>query len=232
MIAIKGKVLIKVDVEQKNNYTFASGETIRLERDYQNLDKKYTSQSLGEVIDSEYIPKGALILFHHNAVHPVNEIFDCDYLTKEEEKAGFKVITLSENECFLWKLQGKDLTWNPLKNFCTALRVFKPYIGKLQGIEPTLIKNVLYLTSGEYKGKVVITLKATDYQITFRNEKGIDENFIRCRHYEDEYNDREELVGIDNNMTDEVNKGQLLAGITSEDCNIIKKAIEKLLLLN
>ena len=222
MKSIKGSVLIKVDVEQKNNYTFSSGETIRLERNYENLDHKYTQQTLGEVIDSEYIPKGSWVLFHHNAIHPVNEVFDHDYLTKEEVKAGFKVISVTENECFLWKHKGEGSTWNPLKNFCTALRVFKPYEGKLTGIEPTLIKNVLYLTSGEYAGKVAVTLKAADYCITFRNEKGVDAQIIRCRHYEEEENDREELVGIDNNMTNDVKKGKLLVGITKEDCKVLK----------
>ena len=215
---VKGKVIIKVDVEQKNNYTFSNGTTIKMERDVENLDRKYTSQVLGEVVDAEYIPTGSMVLFHHNALHDVNVVFDSDYLTKEEQLAGFKVISISESDCFLWNNNGE---WTPLKNFCTALRVFKPYTGMMQGIEPTIIKDCLYLTSGEYKGMVAHTLKACDYQITFRNEKGKDESFIRCRHFEDDDNEREELICLNHGMTNQVKKGELFIGLTASDCKAL-----------
>ena len=215
---IKNKVIIKVDVEQKNNHTFSDGTTIRLERDFNNLDNKYTKQVLGEVLASEYVPTGAMVLFHHNAIHDINTIFDCDLLTAEEKANGFKILSLNDSECFLWKLKGESFTWNTFKNFCTALRVFKPYDGILEGIEPKVIKNVLYLTSGEYKGKVAHVVKAADYQITFRNETGKDQEIIRIRHFEDEENEREEINCIDNNLTKRVKKGELLIGITPIDC--------------
>lgn len=218
---IKDRVIIKVDVEQKNNHTFSNGITIRLERDYNNLDQKYTQQVLGEVLSSETVPVGSLILFHHNSIHDVNTVFDSDLLTKEEKVAGFKVISLDESECFLWKQIGECFTWKPIKNFCTALRVFEPYKGALVCIEPKIIKNVLYLTSGEYKGNVVHTVKASDYQITFRNEKGIDERIIRCRHFEDRLDEREEIIMIDGYLTDKVNNGKLLVGIEKSDCKTL-----------
>ena len=216
-----GRVIIKVDVEQKNNHTFSNGTTIRLERDYDNLDKKYTSQVLGEVLAAENIPVGALILFHHNAIHDVNTVFDADLLTAEEKVAGFKVISLSEEECFCWKHIGLCESWNVVKNFSTALRVFEPYKGVMQGVEPTLIKNVLYLTSGEFKGKVAHTVKAADYAITFRSETGKDEVIIRCRHYEQEWSEREELIAIDGDLTKKVKKGELLIGLTPNDCKVL-----------
>ena len=74
----------------------------------------------------------------------INVVFDSDLLTKEEQLAGFKVISIKESECYLWKEKGAE-TWLPLKGFCTALRVFEPYKGVLVGIEPKLIKNVLYI---------------------------------------------------------------------------------------
>jgi len=215
---IKGRIILKVDVEQKNNYTFSNGTTIRLERDYNNLDQKYTRQVLGVVIAAEYVPTDSLVLFHHNAIHDVNTVFDSDLLSSEEVANGFKVISLDENECFLWKHIGECSTWNTMKNFCTALRVFEPYNGILQGIEPKIIKNVLYLASGEYKGKVVHTVKAADYQITFRNEKGVDEVIVRCRHYEDEDNEREEIIAIADDMTAKLKKGKLLIGLSPNDC--------------
>lgn len=216
-----GKLLIKVDTEQKNGYTFSNGTEIVMRRDIENLDKKYTQQTIGECIDSEYIPKGALILFHHNATHEVNMIFDSEYLTKEEQVNGFKIISIKESECFLWKEKG-DKDWQPLRGFCTALRVFEVYKGNLVGIEPKLIKNVLYLTSGEYKGEVANVVKAADYEITFRNEQGKDEHLIRCRHFEDEDNEREELTCINHYLTERLLKGELMVGITAIDCKALK----------
>jgi hypothetical protein len=46
--------------------------------------------------------------------------------------------------------------------------------------------------------------------------KGVEERVIRCRHFEDEWNEREEIVGVDEYLTEQVNKGELLIGI-SED---------------
>ena len=88
--------------------------------------------------------------------------------------------------------------------------MFKPYNGVIEGISPTIIKNVLYLTSGEFAGKVCHTVKAADYSIIFRNELGVDETIIRCRHFENEDHEREELIAVDGYMTDMVNSGCLL----------------------
>lgn len=227
MKAPQNKVIIKVDIEQKNAYTFSNGTEIVMPRDVENLDKKYTMQTMGAVIDSEYIPKGALILFHHNATHDVNVVFDSELLTKEEQLSGFKIISLKETECFLWKERNVE-TWMPLKGFCTALRVFEPYKGMMVDIEPKLIKNVLYIRSGEFEGRVVHTLKACDYQITFRNEKGIDENFIRCRHFEDEEHEREEVIALADDLTKKVNNGELLIGITVSDAKIKRNEKESI----
>lgn len=221
MKAIEGRVVIKVDVEQKNFTTFKDGTTIRIERDFNNLDKKYTQQVLGEVVDAEYIPTGALVLFHHNAIHDVNVVFDHGKLSGEAVSSGVKIISITEGECFFWKKKAAE-TWNPMKNFCTALRVFEPYNGFIEGIEPKLIPNVLYLSSGEYKGKVMQVVKAADYEITFRNESGIDEKIIRCRHFEDEDNDREELIGVRHDLTEKVSRGALLVGISPSDAKILK----------
>lgn len=213
---IKGRIITKVDIEQKNHQTFSNGTVIRMERDFNNLDKKYTQQVLGEVIDAEYIPKGAMVLFHHNATHDVNVLFNHGRLSGEEIKSGIKIISLREEECFLWKMPGEP-KWHPMKNFCTALRVFKPYEGVLEGIAPKLIPNVLFLLDGEYKGYVAHVMKASDYMITFRNEQGVDEQIIRMRHFDD-YNDREEIVAISNDLTKKVRNKQLLIGYSPENC--------------
>ena len=214
--ATYGRVLLKVDTQQKNKHTFDNGVTIQLERDVENLDKKYTAQTLGECVHSEYIPVGAMVLFHHNSLHPVNEIQNHSQLSGENIASGIKIYSVPEVECYLWKMPG-SFTWNSTKGFCTALRVFEPYKGTLNGIEPTKIKNVLYLTSGEYQWYVVHTVKAADYPVTFRNETGKDETIIRCRHFENEENEREEIIGIAQDLTEKLKNKQLLIGLEPKD---------------
>jgi hypothetical protein len=110
----------------------------------------------------------------------------------------------------------------PLKGFATGLRVFIPYKGVIEGIPNEQIKNVLYITSGEFKGKVVHTLKACDYEIIFIGTKGVEERIIRCRHFEDECNEREEIVCVDQYLTDKVNKAELLIGISENKSQTLK----------
>jgi hypothetical protein len=210
--AVSGRVLIKVDVEQKNHHTFSNGTTIKLERNYDNFDKKQTNQVLGEVLDAEHIPTGAMVLFHHNAIHEVNEVFNHSKLSGEEIASGFKILSIAESEVFLWKLIGVD-EWLPAKNFCIAERVWEPYKGVIAGIPPTKIKNVLFIKTGELEGRVVRTLHACDFPIMFVNEKGKEQTIIRCRHFEDEDNEREEIVAIDHTLTERLYNQELLIGI-------------------
>ena len=206
---IEGRVVLSVDPEQKNYWTFSSGETIRLERNFDNFDKKYTSQVLGVCISAEDIPQDAFVLFHHNGLHETYQILNHGKLSGKDIAAGIKLISIPERDCFFWKLKDEE-KWHPTKNYATALRVYEPYNGLLEGVEPTLIKNTLYVTSGKYEGQVVKTLKACDYQITFRNENGIDENIIRFRPDGDE--DREEeAIAIMHELTEKVKDGKLIA---------------------
>lgn len=218
----EGRIIIKADKEGKNWHTFADGKRIRLERDYENLDKKYTNQVLGEVVSGEGIPSGAMILFHHNAMHPVNQIYNHGQLSGEEIASGIEVFSISESECYLWKMMGEE-HWNPLKGFAIALYVYKPYTGALEGIPPERVKNVLYITTGELKGKVCHCLHASGLPIIFLNEKGVDETIIRLRHFEGEdLNEREEVIAINEEYTKLVKKGELHVGTSKTDCKSVK----------
>ena len=105
-----------------------------------------------------------------------------------------------------------------------ALRVFEPYNGSLQGIKPKQLTDTLYVTSGKYKGLVVKTERACDYQITFRNEKGVDENIIRFRPDGIEEDSREpEAIAIMNELTEKLINGDLLIGLTQSDCKSINE---------
>lgn len=215
---VEKRIIIKADKDGKNWHTFSDGKKIRLEREFDNLDKKHTSQVLGEVVSGEYVPTGAMILFHHNAIHPVNQIFNHAQLSGEEIASGVELFSFREDECYLWKMP-EDKEWKPLRGFATALRVFTPYEGSFEGVLPEKVKEVLYITSGEFKGKVCHCLKASDMPIIFNNDNGVEDTIIRVRHFEgDVLHEREELIAVDLALTKKVKKGELYVGITPKDC--------------
>ncbi len=219
----KGRIIARVDPEQKNYTTFSNGMVIRLERGFDNFDRKYTEQVMGIVVDAENIPKDALILFHHNSLHETYKIHNHSTLSGEEIASGIKMFSIMERDCFFWKMPNED-EWNPTKGFATALRVFEPYAGLIQGVQPNLMKEVLYVTSGELKGEVVKTVKAADYQITFRNEQGVDESIIRFRPLGNEEEGREEeAIAIMHDLTKRVKKGELLVGLSTTKCKPLEK---------
>jgi hypothetical protein len=219
---IEGRILLIVDPEQKEYHTFSNGITIAHKRNFNNLDQKHTQQVLGTIVSAENIPAGALALFHHNCLHEVNHVHDHGFLTQEELAAGIKIISIREEECYLWKMPG-ETEWQPAKNFCIAERVFKPYEGLIHGILPTKIENVLYVKTGEFAGNVLHTVKATDFPIIFVNESGQEETIIRCRHFEDGSNyDREELIAVSHTLTEKLYAGDLLVGINPEDAKQVE----------
>jgi hypothetical protein len=202
---VHGRVIITIDLEGKNSHTFASGEKIYIGRQFNNLNRRETEPVNAIVVSGEGIEKGAEILIHPNAIQPSNKIFDYN-----EDDSDVKYYSIREADCFFWKdMHGE---WLPLTGFVTALRVYEPYNGSLVGIEPKKIKNVLYICSGELSGKVVRTLNACDYEIIFMGSNGQEERIIRCRHFEGEINEREEIVGIDENLTNLVHERELLIG--------------------
>lgn len=215
-----GRVIVKVKMDEKDSYTFESGLKIAIQRNTENFDRKYTSISQGEVIDSEYIPQGSTVYFHHNGTHENNRIYNYKTLNAEDIANEIRYYSIPEQECFLYRIGDGELL--PLRGFATALRVFKPYAGILQGIEPTLLKNVLYLTSGEMKGKVCHTLKACDYQLTVLVD-GRDRNIIRVRDAGFHEEHREELVAINHAYTKQVKEGKLYVGLTVSDCKPLKE---------
>ena len=214
---VEGRIIIKIDLESKNTHTFESGVTIYRGRKFNDLNRRQTEPVNAWVVDAEYIPKGSEILIHPNAIVDANKIFNYANVSVEENNS-LRYYSIEEPSCFLFR-EGQE--WKPLKGFATALRVFRPYEGYLVGIEPELIKDVLYITSGEYNGKVCQTVKAADYEIIFQGTNGREQRIIRCRHYENESHDREELIVERNDLTELVNKGKLLVGLSKSDCKSI-----------
>lgn len=215
--AVDGKVIIKMNVENKNYHTFEDGKKIRLERQFNNLNRRETEPVNAWVIDGEGIPKGSEILIHHNSVHDSNRVFGY-----KEKSKNVQYFSIPIEECFFWRNdKGK---WNAVKPFETALRVFKPYSGPLANIEPTLMKDMLYVTSGRLKGNIVKTLKACDYEIIFQNNEGREERMIRFRPDGDEKTKREpEAIAIMDELNVDLYKGELLVGLSTTDCKQVKE---------
>ena len=218
MKAAKGRLLIKCDRDFKNNHTFESGLTIKLERNVNNLNHRETMPVQGELLADYFdVPKGSTIIFHHNSIHPSNEIFNHSELSGEEIASNIGLYSIPESECYLWKTKDME-EWQPIKGYAIGLRVFEPYKGILQGIPHTKIPNTLYVKSGIYKNKIVRTVKAADYEIVFRNDNGQEQRIIRFRTYYPDFNEREEVLFVEEKLTKDLINGELFVGLTDTDC--------------
>lgn len=215
---VKGRVIIKIDTQSKNSHTFSNGITIRRERQFNEFNRRITEPVNAYVISAENIPIASEILIGHNSLHDSNRIFN---YKNASETSDIRYYSIPEGECFAWRDTKGEL--QPTKGFAFGLRVFEPYTGTFEGIIPTQIKDTLYITTGELKGKVVNTLKASDYQIIYQGLNGVEENILRCRHYENEINDREEIISISNSLTEKLNNTEFLIGIEDKDCKTLNE---------
>jgi hypothetical protein len=214
LISPANRVIIKVDLESKNSHTFKDGTKIKLERQYDNFNMRYVKPVNAEVVNAKDIPEGAEILIHHNATHDTYKIFNYQRPTAEAS-SDVQYFSIPIEECFMWRTE-KGSTWNALNNFITGLRIFEPYNGFLQGIEPSLIKNKIYVTSGELAGNVVGTVISSDYEIIYQNDDGTEGKIIRLRYYP-EGNDRNEVISVEHEYTERVKNGELLVGYSISD---------------
>ena len=235
---VENRIIVSIDLEAKNWHQFDDGTKIRLERKYENFNERYTRPVNATVISAEHIPAGSEILIHHNCTHDTNRIFNYKQLSGKEEASDIKYYSIHEDEAFAWAVKQKktdgrygrnwwyENNWHPLPGFDFALRVFKPYKGILHGVEPEKIKQVLFMLTGKYKGKVCVTLQAVDYQIIFQDMNGREGNLIRLRTDGDENTQREpEVVAIHHEYTDMVDRGKLIVGITKNDARPINQFV-------
>lgn len=210
------RIIIKINTDGKNSHTFQDGTKIRIERKYNNFNRRETEAVNAIVISADNIPIGSEILIGHNALHDTNRIFNYTQTSGKAELTDVRYFSLPIDECFAWRDDKGNL--NPMKNFCFGLRVFKPYKGIMEGVEPTLIPEVLFMTTGEFSGQVVHVLKASDYEIVYMGLNGREERVIRCRHYENEDNVRQEIIAVSGELTEQVMSGDLLIGLSKSDC--------------
>ena len=214
LISPENRVIIKVDLESKNSHTFKDGTKIKLERVYDNFNMRYVKPVNAEVVDAKNIPTGAEILIHHNATHDTYKIFNYQRPTAEAS-SDIQYFSIPIEECFMWRKE-KGSSWNPLNNFVTGLRIFSEYKGPLEGIPHSLLKNKIYITSGELTGNVVTTVISSDYEIIYQNDDGTEGRIIRLIYYNDG-NDRNEIIAIEHELTEKVINGELLVGYNVSD---------------
>lgn len=218
--AISGRVIIALDTEGKNFHTFSNGTKIRLERQWNNLDRVHTQPVNAIVIDAENIPKGAEVLCHHNSSHESYRIYNYKSLSGEEIADSVKYYSVPDYDCFVWR-NGEE--WQPLEGFALGLRVFEPIKTQFYGIAHKQFKDTLYIYTGEYKGKVCHTLRAADFSIKFQH-KGQEKILIRCRPNGDAKTKRErEIIAINHELTEKVLSGEVYVGLTVTDAKPITR---------
>jgi hypothetical protein len=211
------RIFIRCDKEYKNSHSFENGDTIKLQRQFDNFDRKYTQPVNAIVIDSAIIPQGAEVLCHHNATHATYELPDYIGLDGNYLSGNERYFSIPEDQCYAWRVEGGE--WQPAPGFEFGLRIFKPYTGTLSGILPSQIKNKLFITTGEFSGKAVMTKGHCDYTIIFQDRNGREGQLIRLRHFPDEpAHIREEIVAIDLLTTGKVRTGELEIGLSPTNC--------------
>lgn len=218
--APEGKIVISVDMNSKKTHRFESGVEIHLARGYNNFNLRTYYPVNGKVIAAKNIPVDTIVLIQYNAVSETNRVYNFKPLSGKEAAGDIQYYSIPEEMAFAY-LDGSE--WKPMKNFVFALRVFKPYEGILSGIEPTKLKDTLYIQTGHLKGRVVKTLKAADYEICFQDITGREGNIIVAEHYEDQDHDRDLIICILDELTEQLHEGRLLVGLTKSDAKPIKE---------
>lgn len=216
LIHTEGRYVVKVDMKYKDSWRFENGQEIRYERNFNNFNRRETQPVNAIVISGEDVPKGAELLVDHNALHETNRINDYKNEFEYEGSERIRYFSIPYYECYAWRVGGSD--WTPIWPFEFGLRLFKPYEGVLENIDPTVMKDYMYVVSGELAGNVVKTIKATDYQIIYQDLNGR-ENYLIC--FRPNGNTKTllepEAIAIMHDLTDDVNEGRILVGYSIKD---------------
>ncbi len=216
LIHVEGRVVVKIDIDSKDSWTFESGQKIEYKRRFNNFNQREASPVNCHVISGDGMNKGAEILVHPNSIHESNRIYDY-----KDSNDTIRYYSILNEMCFAWH-DGKE--WRPIEPFQFGLRVFKQYEGVISNIDPEVVKNVLFVTSGEFKNKVVKTIVACDYEIVFQGRNGREQSLIRFRPSGDPKTKREEeAIAIHEDLTDKVLSGEYLVGYTISNAKTIQE---------
>lgn len=215
--APKDRCIIAVDMDYKNSHQLTDGVKIRLERDVENLNRRYTAAVNATIMYAENIPIGAEVIINHNAAHDTNRIFELEDLDGDIIASEIRYFSIPEMDCYIYK-EENDENWKPCPNFQLGLKVFEPYEGIIIGGKHKELKNYIYITSDcELKGQVVKTLHASLYTMIFMERNGRERQLIRIRHSQDPNFDRQEVIFAMPEMTQMIKKGELLIGLNADE---------------
>lgn len=224
LVHVEDRIVVKVDMKGKDSHTFESGLTIRRERNFNNFNRRETQPVNAIVISGEGIPKNAEILVDHNAFHETNRVNDYKNRFEKEDSDRVRYFSLPRYECYAWRLGAGG--WTPIYPFEFGLMVFEPYRGVLQGIEPKVVKDTLYVLSGELKGSVVKTLKGCNYIIVYQDLNGRENYLLTFRPFGDTKRKmEEEAVAILHDETKKVKNGELLVGFSVSDAKPLNELV-------
>lgn len=213
--AIGNNVLIKIQMSNKEKYGLTEDIQIEIQRGYE-FNRRLDYPSFGIIINAKNIPSGAYCLVHHNSTEATYEVPNGNIMLTESEIAdGYKVFSIDKDMCFCYSFDNKN--WLPCDDYLLTLRIFEEYKGVIHGVGNQQLMRRLYVVSGvdtydgeetDLRGKVCVVTDNSDYEIIWHNDKMKQQSIIRTRH--------RELLGIDEGMTDLVNKDKLLIGINAD----------------
>ncbi len=217
LIHTEGRVIVKINIQGKNYHRFDNGMQIRRERQFNNLNFRETSPVNCIVISGNGLPKDAEILVDYHSIHDSYRIFDY-----KNKSPYIRYYSIKQEDCYLWLDENK--IWQPLNPYELALRVFKKYEGVISWMKPEVLDNILYVTTGDLKGKIIHTLLGCDYQCVFQDTNGKEGNRIRFLPFGNpKVNKEEEAILIRHDLMEELEKETLLLGYTLSDCKTLKE---------
>ena len=99
---VEGKLVVRIDMNYKNSWTFEDGTKIVLERKYDCFDEKYTRPVNAIVVSAGNIPAGSEVIIHHTCTHDTNRVFNYQPLSGEVEASDIRYFSIREDEAFAW----------------------------------------------------------------------------------------------------------------------------------
>lgn len=225
--AINGKILIKMNIKQKEKYALTDDINIAIEKGY-NFNLREDRASFGYIIQGNGLPVGAACLLHHLAIEKGYEVPYIHYFISEQDISnGFKVYNIPVDMCFAYR-EGKG-EWTPCDNFLITKRIFKKQVEVKGGLIlpdsinlPERVKGKMYVVSGfdkeegnntDLSGLVCLTTENCDYQIIWHEEDNKEYSLIRTRN--------REVMAIDYDTSNLVNENKLYLGLTDRDCKTL-----------
>ena len=220
--SLNGKILIKMNIKQKEKFALTEDINIDIQKGY-NFNLREDRASFGYILDGNKMTKGAACLVHHLSIEPTYEVPFLQYFLSDEDiKKGFKVYNIPVDMCFCYREGHSE--WQPCENFLITQRIFKKTTEVKGGLIlpdninlPERVKGKMYVVKGfdtesgvDLSGLVCITTENCDYQIIWHEEDNKEYSLIRTR--------GREVMAIDYDTSNLVNENKLYLGLTDRDC--------------